>query len=147
MSILSNLKIVASKKSKGLSPSLQRRNKLSNKLYEQILLAQAQKDGRTFAPVRLKSVVDKETGERRTVERAKRVREWWYINDAGKINVVVKYGSKQIELSKGKNAVEVANGDELLKVLEALKAAVDAGELDSQIEAISVALRRGFAQS
>jgi len=58
MSILSNLKIVTSKKSKGLPPLIQRRNKLSNKLYEQIQLAQAQKEGRTYAPVRLKSVVD-----------------------------------------------------------------------------------------
>ena len=146
MSILSNLKIVTSKKSKGLPPLIQRRNKLSNKLYEQIQLAQAQKEGRTYAPVRLKSVIDKETGERRMVERAKRVREWWYVSDTGKINVVVKYGSKQIELSKGKNAVEVATGEELLKVLEALKSAVEAGELDSQIEAASGALRAGFTK-
>jgi hypothetical protein len=80
------------------------------------------------------------------VERAKRVREWWYVSDTGKINVVVKYGSKQIELSKGKNAVEVATGEELLKVLEALKSAVEAGELDSQIEAASGALRAGFTK-
>jgi len=74
------------------------------------------------------------------------VREWWHLSEAGKINIVVKYGSKQIELAKGKNAVEVSNGDELLKVLEALKSAVEAGELDSQIEAASGALRAGFAK-
>ena len=146
MSILSNLKIVTSKKSKGIPPLIQRRNKLSNKLYEQIQLAQAQKEGRTYAPVRLKIVIDKETGERRTVERFKRVREWWHLSEAGKINIVVKYGSKQIELAKGKNAVEVSNGDELLKALEALKSAVEAGELDSQIEAASGALRAGFVK-
>ncbi len=146
MSILSNLKIVTSKKSKGIPPLIQRRNKLSNKLYEQIQLAQAQREGRTYAPVRLKSVIDKETGERRTVERSKRVREWWHLSEAGKINIVVKYGSKQIELAKGKNAVEVSNGDELLKALEALKSAVEAGELDSQIEAASGALRAGFVK-
>jgi hypothetical protein len=146
MSILSSLKIVTSKKSKGLPPLIQRRNKLSNRLYEQIQLAQAQKEGRIYAPAHLKNVVDKETGERKTVERTKRVREWWHINDAGKINIVVKYGSKQIELGKGKNAVEVSSGDELIKVLEILKSAVEAGELDSQIETASGSLRAGFVK-
>jgi branched-chain amino acid aminotransferase len=45
MSFLSNLKLVASKKKQGISPVIQRRNKLSNKIFEQIQLAQAQKEG------------------------------------------------------------------------------------------------------
>ena len=145
MSILSNLKFVTSKKKQGTSPVIQRRNKLSNKIFEQIQLAQAQKDGRTYAPTRLKTYIDKQTGERKTVESAKRVRGWWHISDNGKINLICKYGSKQIQFdSKGKNAIEVSNGDELLKVLEALKLAVEQGELDQQIEATSTALRAGF---
>ncbi len=145
MNILSNLKLVASKKRQGVSPVIQRRNKLSNKIYEQIQLAQAQKDGITFAPTRLKTYVNKETGERKTIESIKKVRQWWHISDSGKINLVCKYGSKQIQFdSKGKNAIEVTNGDELLSALESLKLAVEQGELDQQIEATSGALRAGF---
>lgn len=145
MSILSNLKLVASKKRQGVSPVIQRRNKLSNKIYEQIQLAQAQKDGITFAPTRLKTYVNKETGERKTIESIKKVRQWWHISDSGKINLVCKYGSKQIQFdSKGKNAIEVTNSDELLSALESLKLAVEQGELDQQIEATSGALRAGF---
>ena len=145
MTILSNLKLVASKKRQGFSPVIQRRNKLSNKIYEQIQLAQAQRDGITFAPTRLKTYVNKDTGERRTIETAKRVRQWWHINDGGKINLICKYGSKQIQFdTKGKNAIEVANGEELLSALESLKLAVEQGELDQQIEATSGALRAGF---
>ena len=145
MSILSNLKLVASKKRQGVSPVIQRRNKLTNKIYEQIQLAQAQKDGITFAPTRLKTHVNKETGERKTIESIKKVRQWWHISDSGKINLVCKYGSKQIQFdSKGKNAIEVTNGDELLSALESLKLAVEQGELDQQIEATSGALRAGF---
>jgi hypothetical protein len=145
MSILSNLKLVASKKRQGVSPVMQRRNKLGNKIFEQIQLAQAQRDGITFAPTRLKTYVNKETGERRTIESAKRVRQWWHVNDSGKINLICKYGSKQIQFdSKGKNAIEVANGEELLTALESLKLAVEQGELDQQIEATSGALRAGF---
>lgn len=145
MSILSNLKLVASKKRQGVSPVMQRRNKLGNKIFEQIQLAQAQRDGITYAPTRLKTYVNKETGERRTIESAKRVRQWWHVNDSGKINLICKYGSKQIQFdSKGKNAIEVANGEELLTALESLKLAVEQGELDQQIEATSGALRAGF---
>lgn len=145
MSILSNLKLVASKKRQGVSPVMQRRNKLGNVIVEQIQLAQAQRDGITYAPTRLKTYVNRETGERRTIESAKRVRQWWHVNDSGKINLICKYGSKQIQFdSKGKNAIEVANGEELLTALESLKLAVEQGELDQQIEATSGALRAGF---
>ena len=145
MSFISNLKLVASKKKQGISPVIQRRNKLSNKIFEQIQLAQAQKEGRTYAPTRLKTYVNKQTGERKTIESVKKVREWWHINDSGKINLFCKYGSKQIQFdAKGKNAIEVSNGDELLSALESLKLAVEQGELDQQIEATSGALRAGF---
>ena len=81
-----------------------------------------------------------------TVEAVKRVKEWFWINDAGKINLAVRYGSKVLELAKGKNAIELASGEELIAALHALKAAALAGELDVQIEAASGALRAGFVK-
>ncbi len=81
-----------------------------------------------------------------TVEAVKRVKEWFWINDAGKINLAVRYGSKVLELAKGKNAIELASGDELIAALHALKAAALAGELDVQIETASRALRAGFVK-
>lgn len=145
MSILSTFKLVASKKKQGATPAVQRRNKLSGKLAEQIQLALAQKTGQIYAPTRLKTYINKETGERKTIESVKRVREWWHVSDNGKINLICKYGSKQIQFdSKGKNAIEVSSGDELLSALESLKRAVEQGELDAQIEATCTALRAGF---
>ena len=58
----------------------------------------------------------------------------------------MRYGSKVLELAKGKNAIELTTGDELIAVLAKLKAAVLAGELDAQIEAASGALRAGFGK-
>lgn len=144
MSALGNFKLVASKKNRNLSPVVQRRNKLANKLHEQIQLCEAQRAGEIYAPRRLRTVTNKHTGERVTVETAKRVREWFWINDAGKLNLAVRYGSKVLELAKGKNAIEIASGDELIATLRALKDAVLAGELDPQIEAASGQLRSGF---
>jgi hypothetical protein len=64
--------------------------------------------------------------------------------EQGKVCVSVKYGSWTIELAKGKPSVEVANGAELVKTLETIKGAVEAGELDAQIETASASLRSGF---
>ncbi len=146
MSTLGNLKLVASKKNRSLSPVVQRRNKLANKIHEQIELCEAQKAGEVYAPKRLRTVTNKHTGERVTVEAVKRVKEWYWINDAGKLNLAVRYGSKVLELAKGKNAIELATGDELIAALRSLKEAVLAGELDAQIEAASGALKAGFGK-
>ena len=78
------------------------------------------------------------------MEAVKRVKEWFWINDTGKLNLAVRYGSQVLELAKGKNAVELASGEELIAALHSLKAAVLAGELDAQIEAASGQLRAGF---
>ena len=60
--------------------------------------------------------------------------------------MAVRYGSKVLELARGKNAIELTTGDELVDVLLKLKSAVLAGELDAQIEAASGALRAGFVK-
>ncbi len=91
-------------------------------------------------------VTDRHTGERNTVEAGKRVKERYWTNDTGKINLSVRYGSKILELAKGKNAVEPASTDELLDVLARLKGAALAGELDAQIEVASGAFKAGFAK-
>ena len=146
MSVIAKLKLISSKKSRSLSPIVQRRNKLIAKIAEQIELATAQKEGRLYAPKKLKTVTNVDTGERRTIETTKRVKEWYWTSDAGKINLSVRYGSKVIELAKGKNAIEVANSDELLSTLGIIKEAVMAGELDDAINTASDKLRSGFAK-
>lgn len=145
--ILNGLKFVAAKRPTQMSAVQVRRNKLSKKLYEQIKLATALRDGSTYAPTHLRSVRDRETGEIKRIEQPKRLRQWWFTADNGKVCVQIKYGSKSLDLGgKGKNSVEVANGDELIKVLELIKTAVEAGELDGQLETAGLKLRDGFAK-
>ena len=145
--ILNNLKFVAAKRPTQMPAVQVRRNKLSNKLFEQIKLATALRDGSTYAPLRLRSVRDRDTGEVKRMELPKRIRQWWFTAENGKVCVQIKYGSKTLELGgKGKNSVEVTNGDELIKVLETIKSAVEAGELDGQLELAGLKLRDGFAK-
>ena len=93
----------------------------------------------------MRTVTDKQTGERKTVESAKRVKQWWFVADSGKVCLQVRYGTQVLDLAKGKNSIEVGTGAELITVLQTVKSAVEAGELDAQIEAASAAVRERFA--
>jgi len=144
MSTLSTLKLVAIKKPSHMPAIVIRRNKLSSKLWEQIQLAKSQLDGTPFVVMKYRSMVDRETGLRKQVELPKRIKPWWFQSEQGKVCVSVKYGSWTIELAKGKPSVEVASAQDLIKTLETIKSAVEAGELDVQIETASASLRSGF---
>ena len=144
MSTLSTLKLVAVKKPSHMPAIVIRRNKLSSKLWEQIQLAKSQLDGTPFVVMKYRSMVDRETGLRKQVELPKRIKPWWFQSEQGKVCVSVRYGSWTIELAKGKPSVEVANAQDLIKTLETIKSAVEAGELDVQIETASAHLRSGF---
>jgi hypothetical protein len=146
MSFIAKLKLVASKRERNLSPIMMRRQKLANKIEEQLELARCQKNGTLYTPKRLKTVTN-EAGERVVVETTKRVKEWFWTTPNNKINLSVRYGSKTLTLnSKGANAIELNTGDELLAALETLKHAVIEGELDEAINNASDKLRAGFTK-
>ncbi|OLY96409.1 DUF6641 family protein [Polynucleobacter sphagniphilus] len=146
MSIVTNLKLITTVKSSAVSPILLRRNKLLAKVQEQLDMCEAKRNQQPYAPKRLKTVVNKETGERTTVETIKRVKEWFWITEDGKINLAVKYGAKTLTLDKKKgcNAIELMNGTALIGTLHKLKEAVIAGEFDDAISEVSDATRKAF---
>ena len=144
MTALTGLKLTAAQKPTQMPPVQQRRNKMAKRLWEQAELAKAQQAGGTFAPTKFRSVKDAATGERKQVETNKRVKAWWFVADNGKLVLSVRYGTKVLELAKGKWAVEVGSEKDLVPTLELLKGAVLDGELDAQIEAASNKLREGF---
>jgi ABC-type phosphate/phosphonate transport system ATPase subunit len=146
MTGLTGLKLTAAQKPTQMSPVQLRRNKLAKRLWEQTELARAQQAGTTFSPVKFRSITDAETGLRKQVEMSKRVKAWWFVADNGKLALSVRYGTKVLELAKGKWAVEVASEKDLVGVLDLIKTAVLAGDLDTQIEAAANTLREGFGR-
>ena len=144
MTVLNTLKLVAATKPLALNPVLFKRNKFIAKLSEQQALAQAQQDGKTYAPTKQKKVTDADTGVVSEITVAKRVKAWWWTGDGGRLLLGVRYGNKVMELAKGRAAVEVGGVKELVSVLTTLRKATEAGELDAQIEAASVRVRKGF---
>ena len=145
MSIVTNLKLITTVKSSAVSPVLLRRNKLLAKVQEQLDMCEAKRNQQPYAPKRLKTITNKETGERTTIETIKRVKEWFWITEDGKINLAVKYGAKTLPLNKkGTNAIELMNGTALIGTLHKLKEAVIAGEFDDAITEVSDATRKAF---
>ena len=143
MATLATLKFTDAKKPKAASPALGRRHKLSAKLAEQLAIAQAQAEGRTHQVTRSKRIRDEE-GNVTTVSVPKRTKPWWFTADSGRLCVSAYYGSRVLELAKGKTAVEAADLDEVVDILGLFKAEVDKGSFDAAIELASGNLRKNF---
>ena len=129
MTLLGTLNFVSFNPLNNHNPIAVRRRKLIAKIDEQIQLATNQE----YTPTKLKWVTD-ENGNQRKVEVAKRVKPWWTASADGKLNLVVRYGSKPLEFSKGKNAIEIASDANVADVLLKVKEAVTLGEFDALIE-------------
>jgi hypothetical protein len=143
--VLASLKLVNAKRENTVDPIQFRRSKLNDKLKIQIEMAKALSRGEQFTVKRMKKITDEVSGETSLIEVSKRMKTWWFTNnDSKKVAVQLFYGNKVIDLAKGKNAVEVSNGDELIAVLLKLQEAVVDGTLDSQIEVAADSVKSRF---
>ncbi len=143
MATLASLKLVTAKKPSNQTPIVQRRNKLCAKIFEQLALAKAQNAGETYAPTRTKTVTNLD-GDRVQVTVPKRIKPWWFVGENGKVCISIRYGAKVIAITPKANAIEVNSPTALIEALETVGAAVQAGELDNQIEAVSGQIRSAF---
>ena len=140
---LASLKLTTARKPRALPDVVKRRNKLLSKLKEQRELALAQSEGRTYVPRRLRTMRDAD-GNTTVREMPVRIKPWWWTGEKNETLLSVFYGSKTLELGKGKTAVEIANPRELVNALDVLIIATQNAELDAQIDTASNKLREGF---
>ena len=140
---LASLKLTTARKPRALPDVVKRRNKLLSKLKEQRELALAQSEGRTYVPRRLRTMRDAD-GNTTVREMPVRIKPWWWTGEQNETLLSVFYGSKTLELGKGKTAVEIANPRELVNTLDVLIIATQNAELDAQIDTASSKLREGF---
>ena len=143
---LTQLKLSTVKKPSSVDAEVLRRFKLVKRVDEQIALATALADGTVFSATRQRTVIDPETGLKRSVQVPKSVKAWFFGAENGKVYLSIKYGSRVMELAKGKPTVEIASGKDLVNTLKIIRQAVLDGELDAQIDAASNDLRKGFSQ-
>ena len=129
MSVLKTLNfVVATKRSN--DPTILRRAKLLTQLQQQRALA----SDPMFIAITQRWRKG-EHGEKRLVDSQKRVKRWWYIDPIGNCYLTINYGSRRLELDKGKSAIAVGAKDNLVPTIDAVIAAVEAGELDAAISA------------
>lgn len=83
-----------------------------------------------------KVVKHPETGKRQTIRKRKAVRSWYY-NSNNHHYFEIKVGLKSMELDKGKTAIDVGPKENLLEVISTIIKAVEKGELDTHILALS----------
>ncbi len=143
---LNTLQFVDAVRPRSMPAVQQRRNKLCNKLWEQIQLAKSQIEHTHFVVKRRVTVRDIE-GNYKSIERPKRLKPWWFMAADGALCLSAFYGSKRIEIIPGKTSIAVKNMSELLKTLEILKQETEAGSFDKAIEAASGALKMNFSRS
>ena len=124
MSVLKSLTLIAAPKRTN-DPVQQRRLKLITQLEQQRSFADDPMF--VFTTQRWRKGED---GSKRLVERQKRVKAWWRMDAAGQCVLTVRYGAKLIEFEKGKAAIAVGDKTNLVSVIDAVIAAVNAGELD-----------------
>ena len=128
MELLKTLKLKRYQRNNRNNPIFQRRIKLAAGITEQIQLAENPK----YKQISVRTVAD-DSGELREVEVSKRVLRWWRVGADGTVQLTVRYGSRVLELPMGMDAVEFANTDELVPVLEQFKEAAERGEMDDMI--------------
>jgi hypothetical protein len=140
---IDQLVLVSAKKPRNTPPALQRRWKLSNKLWEQIELLKSRINQTPFSIMRSVTIKDIE-GNTKRIERVKRIRPWWFNDETGKLYVSLYYGSKTLEIASGKQAAQARDLEHVREILEILKKEVEIGTFDMAIEKASGAIRTHF---
>jgi hypothetical protein len=84
------------------------------------------------------------TGEYAKAVVSRRPRAWFWIANDGKVYINLRYGSRAIEIAKGKSAIEVGERRQLVPVIEALKHALAAAEVDAQLAAAGAEVSARF---
>ncbi len=145
MGFLEGLKIVTASKPEQTSPLFHRRNKLVEKLYEQIECVKAKSEGKDHFIYYMRNAKT-ETGETVQSQMIRKVRPWWYRNTDGKLVLEVRYANKRLELAKGKTGVEVETLANMASAIELVIKAVQSGEMDASLNATASNFRASITK-
>ncbi len=133
MPALSTLKLSVASPRTQLSPVARKRRKLIEQIDLQRKAADAAILGDEFFQQVKRWERVEGSEEKHLLEVSKPVRRWWWTNEVGAVMFSARQGSKIIELAEGKQSIEVGELADLPKVLDTLRAAIVAGELDGQL--------------
>jgi hypothetical protein len=119
------LNFVALPKNFRNDPVMKRREKMLSQLEQQRNLAMDP----SYTIVQQRWVKD-ENGVKQPVERHKQIKRWWLRNGMGDCLLIIRYGSRVLELQKGKAAIDTGGEANLVSVIEEIMRMTKEGELD-----------------
>lgn len=147
MSLLASLECVqSSPKEVRTNQISMMRQKLIDRISDQIALAGALQAGDGYQRLRYRRIRDLESGDIAEVPTKARVRPWWVEDQDGSLLLWIKYGNRSLELQKGKAAIRLASKKDIAPTLELVRAAVRAGEFDQKILAAVKAFQNRFGR-
>jgi hypothetical protein len=106
-------------------PVMKRREKMLSQLEQQRNLAMD--PGYTIVQQRW---ARDENGVKQPIERHKQIKRWWLRNGMGDCLLIIRYGSRVLELQKGKAAIDTGGEANLVSVIEEIMRMTKEGELD-----------------
>lgn len=144
MSLTKSLRLVQAERPRHYDPIATRRRKMIEKLDEQ--MSGLMQEGEGMKPSRRTSrrVRDSETGMLVLRELDQVVKPWWWRDAQGKFFMQLRYGTRPIELVKGKPAIQAESREAMEQVLREIIAAVQAGELDAHLKETAETIRARF---
>lgn len=133
MQHLSQLSLTVSSQKTPVSPVAKKRLNLLRKLETQIEAAEAELHDEEFLED-IRKWVRGEDGERKQITEQRAVRKWWWQHHTGAWMLTLRDGAKELPLLEDKNSIEVGEITNLVEVLQTVRSAVLAGELDDALE-------------
>jgi hypothetical protein len=133
---LSDVKLVSAVRPTFQDPVTLKRTKFISRVSEQLEIANNLMTGEQIPFTSFHDPV--------SLKRPRKVSPWWWIDKEGKYLMAIKYGSKVIELAKGKSAVQAETLEQIIEVLKSLKQATSNGELDVLLTQAGELIRKRF---
>ena len=130
MSVFAKYELTTAKR-EPLSPVINKRRKLIQKLDEQISVIDADNKGETYTSIRKKWVTT-DSGERKLIEQKYAPRKWFWERD-GRYVCQLKYGNKAIAIHGRHNAIVVDTLKEVREVYNLFRDTANKGEFDNNL--------------
>ena len=122
------------------------RTKLLEALDLQIAAVNAELNGQPFKRTVQRWMSNEATHGREQADVEIRFRPWWWKDVNGIVFMEIRYANKAVEIKPGKTAITIGTMDKLISILEQIKGAVSAGELDKAILAIVATRKKASKQ-
>jgi hypothetical protein len=135
MPILENLTLTDASRQKGTNRENGFRVKLVDAIDLQIAAIKAEQQGQPFKRTVNRFFTNSE-GQREEATVPVRFRPWWWKDAAGHVFLEIRYANKPVEIKQNKPTIAVGTTDKLIPILEQIRKAALAGELDRQLVAI-----------